>query len=183
MTKKIFRWGGIGFGVFVVLVIGIYLLLKHLEPMDEKSQIETAANNYLTSVQLLMHKQSEIDSLNGCIEKLKSDLSFLNLTNDSLKAQSEFKNNLIEEYKKNINQLNNKLTAATKTTVSIQELAKTYESMKAEEMRPILQKVSDKTIIAIYKNMNGRKRKDILNALSSERAAAITQQLAGASRE
>lgn len=182
MTKKIFRWGGIGFGVFVVLVIGIFLLLKYLEPMDEEIQFEIAANDNSMSKKLLMLKQSEIDSLNSCIEKLKSDLSFLNLTNDSLKAQSEFKNNLIEEYKKNINQLNNKLTAAAKTTVSIQELAKTYESMKAEEMRPILQKVSDKTIIAIYKNMNSRKRKDILNALSSERAAAITQQLAGASR-
>jgi len=182
MTKKIITWGGIGFGVFVVLVAGIFLLLKYLEPMDEEIQLEIAANNNLMSKKLLMLKQSEIDSLNSCIEKLKSDLSFLNLTNDSLKAQSEFKNNFIEEYKKSINQLNNKLTAATKTTLSIQELAKTYESMKTEEMRPILQKVSDKTIIAIYKNMNSRKRKDILNALSSERAAAITQQLAGASR-
>ncbi|MCD6441259.1 MAG: hypothetical protein J7L86_05690 [Candidatus Marinimicrobia bacterium] len=182
MLKNVFKWGGIGLGGFFVLVLGIFLLLKHLEPIDEETQIEITSNDKLMSKKLLMLKQSEIDSLNSCIEKLQSDLSFLNLTNDSLKAQSEFKNNLIEEYKKSINQLNNKLTAATKTTVSIQELAKTYESMKPEEMRPILQKVSDKTIIAIYKNMNARKRKDILNALSSERAAAITQQLAGASK-
>ena len=178
--KKIGTWIGISLGAFVVLIVGIFILLNFLEPMDEDMQIDIAASNITISKKMIMQKQSEIDSLNSKIEKLNSDLFFSNLTNDSLKEHTKFKNNLIEQYKKDINKLNKNLLAATKTKVSIQELAKTYDTMKTEEMRPILEKVNDKTVIAIYKNMNSRKRKDILKALSSERAAAITQRLAGA---
>lgn len=178
--KKIGTWIGIGLGTFVILVVGIFILLNFLDPMDNDMQIDIAVSNIAISKKMIMQKQSEIDSLNNKIEKLNSDLFFSNLNNDSLREQTKFKNNLIEQYKKNINILNKNLLAATKTKVSIQELAKTYDTMKTEEMRPILEKVNDRTVIAIYKNMNSRKRKDILKALSSERAAAITQRLAGA---
>lgn len=178
--KKIGTWIGIGLGTFVILVVGIFILLNFLDPMDNDMQIDIAVSNIAISKKMIMQKQSEIDSLNNKIEKLNSDLFFSNLNNDSLREQTKFKNNLIEQYKKNINILNKNLLAATKTKVSIQELAKTYDTMKTEEMRPILEKVNDRTVIAIYKNMNSRKRKDILKALSSERAATITQRLAGA---
>jgi len=178
--KKIGTWIGISLGTFIVLVVGIFFLLNFLEPMDEKTQIDIVASNIAISKKMIMQKRSEIDSLNIKIEKLNSNLFFSNLTIDSLQNDTQFKNNLIERYKKDIKKLNKNLLLSTKTKVSIQELAKTYDTMKTEEMRPILQKVNDRTVIAIYKNMNSRKRKDILKALSSDRAAAITQRLAGA---
>ena len=178
--KKVVTWVCICLGTFVVLIVGIFLLLNFLEPMDDNMQIDVAANSNKISKNMLVLKQTEIDSLNNKINKLKSDLFFSNLTGDSLREQIGFNNRLIEQYKQNINKLNKDILAATKTKVSIQELAKTYETMKSDEMRPILKNVNNKTIIAIYKNMNSRKRKDIFKALSSERAAAITQRLAGA---
>ena len=178
--KKVVTWVCIGLGTFAVLIVGIFLLLNFLEPMDDNMQIDVASSSNTISKNMLVLKQTEIDSLNNKINKLKSDLFFSNLTGDSLREQIGFNNRLIEQYKQNINKLNKDILAATKTKVSIQELAKTYETMKSDEMRPILKNVNDRTIIAIYKNMNSRKRKDIFKALPSERAAAITQRLAGA---
>ncbi len=180
--KKILVYVGIAFVSFIVLVIGIFFVLTYLEPMDENMQADIAASSNSITKKILKQKQIETDSLNTKVDKINSDLFFSNLVRDSLKEQIEFKDRLIDQYKKNIEKLNKDVIAANKITISIQELAKTYETMKTDEMRPILKNVNNKTVIAIYNNMNGRKRKDILNALSSERAALITQRLAEAGK-
>ena len=180
--KKILVWISIAFVSFIVLVIGIFFILSYLEPMDENMKDSIAAGSNSITKEILKQKRIEIDSLNTKVDKINRDLFFSNLVIDSLKEQVEFKDRLIDQYKKNIEKLNKDLIVANKVNISIQELAKTYETMKIDEMRPILKNVNNKTVIAIYNNMNSRKRKDILNALSSERAALITQRLAEAGK-
>jgi len=63
--------------------------------------------------------------------------------------------------------------------ISIKELAKTYETMKVSEIKPILDNVDDDTVIALYKNMGTRTRKNLIKSLSGGRAAQITEKLAG----
>lgn len=179
--KKIGKWIGIIIGSFVVLVGIIFAILTFIEPGDEnKAAIIT--ENKSTSPQLLDEKQLEIDNLIGEIKKQKNELFFSKLIVDSLGEALRFSNSLINGYKDTIEKLNEDLLAKKKVEVRIKELAKTYETMKVEEMRPILAKVDDETVIAIYENMSSRSRKTIMNALSGERAAMITIRLAGVNK-
>ena len=58
------------------------------------------------------------------------------------------------------------------------DLAKTFSSMKTDEMRPILKNIDDNTVKMIYKNINNRMKKNFLLALTPQRAASLTKQLA-----
>ena len=80
-------------------------------------------------------------------------------------------------------ELLNKLEMAKRQVISIKDLAKTYESMKPEEMKPILSNLDDGTVIAIYNSMSGRNKKIIFKALNPKRAAEITELLAGNKKE
>jgi len=179
--KKILLWMGIGVGGFIVLIVIIFVILSFLEPVDENLQAaELPGQNASIPAAVQQVEPSELDSLKSEIKDLKSVLFFANLEKDSLIEQIEFRDGLIEGYKKTIDRLNKDLLGANKRSVSIKELAKTYETMKPGEMRPILEKVDDETVIAIYKNMSSRSRKSIFQALPGERAAIITKRLAGA---
>ncbi len=102
---------------------------------------------------------------------------------DSLNNQLMLQENLINEYKNQNEELLNDLELAKRQVISIKDLAKTYESMKPEEMKPILSNLDDGTVIAIYNSMSGRNKKTIFKALSPKRAAQITELLAGGKKE
>lgn len=178
--KKILYWVIGGIILFVVLVAITFMILLYSDPVNDKVKDEVIRENDKVVNQLLEQKQLKIDSLVTELDKMKSDLFFCELAIDSLEEQIEFKDRLIEEYKNTIELLNRELAINESIEEDIKNLAKTYETMKVEEMRPIMENIDNETVIAIYRNMNPRKRKDILNALSDKRAAEITKILAGA---
>lgn len=102
---------------------------------------------------------------------------------DSLNNQLMVQENLINEYKNQNEELLNDLELAKRQVISIKDLAKTYESMKPEEMKPILSNLDDGTVIAIYNSMSGRNKKTIFKSLTPKRAAKITELLAGGKKE
>ena len=102
---------------------------------------------------------------------------------DSLNNQLMLQEEIINEYKNRNEELLNKLEMAKRQVISIKDLAKTYESMKPEEMKPILSNLDDGTVIAIYNSMSGRNKKIIFKALNPKRAAEITELLAGNKKE
>jgi len=102
---------------------------------------------------------------------------------DSLNNQLMIQENLINKYKNKNEELLNRLELAKRQVVSIKDLAKTYESMKPEEMKPILSNLDDGTVIAIYNSMSSRNKKTIFKALNPKRAAEITELLAGGKKE
>ena len=102
---------------------------------------------------------------------------------DSLNNQLMLQEEIINEYKNRNEELSNKLEMAKRQVISIKDLAKTYESMKPEEMKPILSNLDDGTVIAIYNSMSGRNKKIIFKALNPKRAAEITELLAGGKKE
>jgi len=119
------------------------------------------------------------DSLKNIIKQNTGDYFFLKITVDSLYEQLNIKNELVENQLAQIELLVKQVKNAEQKRQFLKELTKTYETMKVTEIRPILEKLDDATIIALYKNMSGRTRKNIINGLSSDRAAQITKQLAG----
>jgi len=102
---------------------------------------------------------------------------------DSLNNQLMLQENLINDYKNKNEELLNSLELAKRQVISIKDLAKTYESMKPEEMKPILSNLDNGTVIAIYNSMSGRNKKTIFKALNPKRAAEITELLAGGKKE
>ena len=102
---------------------------------------------------------------------------------DSLNNQLMLQEEIINEYENRNEELLNKLEMAKRQVISIKDLAKTYESMKPEEMKPILSNLDDGTVIAIYNSMSGRNKKIIFKALNPKRAAEITEILAGGKKE
>ena len=102
---------------------------------------------------------------------------------DSLNNQLILQEEILNEYKNRNEELLNKLEMVKRQVISIKDLAKTYESMKPEEMKPILSNLDDGTVIAIYNSMSSRNKKIIFKALNPKRAAEITELLAGGKKE
>ena len=102
---------------------------------------------------------------------------------DSLNNQLILQEEILNEYKNRNEEILNKLEMAKRQVISIKDLAKTYESMKPEEMKPILSNLDDGTVIAIYNSMSSRNKKIIFKALNPKRAAEITELLAGNKKE
>ena len=68
------------------------------------------------------------------------------------------------------------ITGAPGTSVSI---AKVYESMRAEDAAPILDRLDDATLRVVLGRMRERQMGAILAAMSRERAVAVTKAFAG----
>ena len=134
----------------------------------------------------IAEKDSVIDEQNPVIaEKDSFDIKLIDSreTVDSLYNQLTLKENLLNDYKTKYKDL---LIEAEKEKIlseSIKVLAKTYESMKPKELKPILTNVDDGTVIAIYNNMSNRSKKIIFKSLNSKRAGKITEILAGVDRD
>lgn len=119
-----------------------------------------------------------LDSLRQRSRKLQRDLFMSQVMLDSIKQQLAAKEELIKEYEKAIDELKKELEGLKKREEGIKELAKTYEAMKPVELKPILEKLDDRTIIDVYFNTSSRKRQNIMKALSPDRAARITKKIA-----
>lgn len=177
--KRILIWVGASIGLFVVLVGITFAVLSANSPDEEILIVEYGATSKDVESKALKVKQAEVDTLQVQLLDTKSQIFFNKGEIDSLTEQLSFKDGLISGYKKEIEKLNGKLLKNETQTVSMKELAKTYESMKANEMKAILANVNDKVVIDIYKNMSAKTRKTLFQALDQKRAAEITETLAG----
>jgi len=198
--KGTLKWVLIGGGSFVILVGLIFVVLMIFEPSPEapsvpEEKIATVTGDENQNADPQNSDQtdatdqedgsnskanpSELDSLQNLVQNLQSDIFASSVMTDSLKDVITFQGNLIDGYKKNIDDLNGQVLEREKQTVSLKELAKTYESMKVADIKPILKNMDDATVIAIYKAMGSRTRKSIMMALTAQRAAVITEILAG----
>jgi len=153
--------------LIIVAAIMIFILPEKEAKETGKDQLNKSAVKVDTS-KSTVPKLSETDSLKQIIEKQKSVVDSLN--RELTKLKIDFDN----EQKSN-EDLTEKLINKTSEVEKAKELAKTFSSMKVDEMRPILQNVDDETIALIYENMSNRVRKNFLLALSSNRAALLTE--------
>lgn len=183
--KKILIIFGIGMGMFLVLVVVLFIILSKLQPAEPPPMAERPEDPNRRSVTslLLEQRESEVDSLKTQVTDLKNENFAQSVAIDSINEVVVFKDNLITEYEKEINELNDRLLDKQKRQNNIKELAKTFETMKVADISPILNKVDNETVIAIYKHMGSRSRKMIMMALNDNRAAEITRKLAGSQQE
>jgi len=177
--KQIITWIGIILIVFILFIVGSFVFLNYTNPTQEPMEAAVAQGNEKAIQTRLKAIQAESDSLKKVIKNLRNELFFKEITADSLREQCALREDVVAGYKVEIEDLSTQLNAFNNRQVRVKELAKTYETLKAEEISPILSAVDDATIIAIYQNMSSRTRKNIIKALPGPRAAAITQQLAG----
>lgn len=167
----------IGFGSFLLFGFLFFVIMKVSEPNKQasKSTRQTSAkpnNKYVKNLEKRYKKlQTEL-------EKSKTNFSLKDTKIDSLKKLVTLLETNLDNSKNQIKKLDDKLTKTENEEKNGQDLAKTFASMKSEEMRPILKNIDDKTIKMIYKNINNRMKKNFLLALTPQRAASLTKQLA-----
>ena len=172
--------------IIVVLTFGggaVYFFIFN-NNAEEELVSEINGNNFLDS--LTDSIQPNIITLDTVIivdEPQMEDTINTQAIIDSLNNQLMLQEDLINEYKNRNEELLNKLEIAKRQVISIKDLAKTYESMKPEEMKPILSNLDDGTVIAIYNSMSGRNKKIIFKSLNPKRAAEITELIAGGKKE
>lgn len=181
--------------LFFIIVVGLSFvgLVYTAPPIETNQEVSTniskeniqntgddiSGQNMVSTPSSPAGTMSVRDSLKNIIKKNTGDYFFLKITVDSLYEQLNIKNALVENQHTQIELLEKQVENAEQKRQFLKELTKTYETMKVTEIRPILEKLDDATIIALYKNMSGRTRKNLINGLSSNRAAQITKQLAG----
>ena len=179
------------FILLVGLVFGILIFMENSD--DTKNEVESIEivseeNNSVLGF-LLDAKQVQIDSLLNLTQLFTDSISEFIEVNDSINKLnlSMAKQNKADSLKIfQLEQTNQKMqsdqqaktAAANASTANVRELAKTYEQMKINEMKPIFAKLDDKTIIDLYNAMSARKKPLVLKALSTDRAAVITKKLA-----
>lgn len=177
--KKILTWVGIGVVFFAVLVVVIFFILSYLEPEPDVPPVAMVPNG--VDPKILVAKQEEINSLNMIILGLKDSLKLREIRADSLQEQIQFRDGIIREYTRTVENLNIQMASLNQRVLNVKELAKTFETMKIEDMKPILAQIDDPTVIDLYTNINSRNRKNLLMALSTSRAAALAQKIANLS--
>jgi len=141
---------------------------------------DTIQSNIITKDTVIIVNEDTVNIVN---EPEIEDSINIQAIIDSLNNQLMLQENLINDYKNKNEELLNSLELAKRQVISIKDLAKTYESMKPEEMKPILSNLDNGTVIAIYNSMSGRNKKTIFKALNPKRAAEITELLAGGKKE
>ncbi len=181
--KQVLMWSLIMVVLFIVLIGASFFGLSYMTPNPEEIQQVRIGSENKRQTQIAeaeaKPKLSKADSLQIVIKDLTSDLFFTRITLDSLNDQIDLKETVIQYQITQLESLTENVRTLQDKNVSIKELAKTYETMKVAEIKPILDNVDDATVMALYKNMGTRTRKNLIKALSGVRAAQITQKLAG----
>jgi flagellar motility protein MotE (MotC chaperone) len=162
--------------------LAYFFFFNQNEDVENTSDLigEYAADSLLDSIPPVFTK---LDSITIMYDKCKEDSMSTQLKIDSLESEILFKDNLITDNIDEYKRLLDEVETLKNKSISIKVLAKTYESMKPEEMKPILSNVDDGTVIAIYQSMSNRSKKSIFKALNPKRAAKITEILAGVKKE
>lgn len=156
-------------GPVLILVILFFTIILPEKPPVKEVNVKTQQN--VEENELYKKLKNESDKLKLQIQKKDTIIDSLSKLITSQETEFKIKNNKIEE-------LTNKLSDKNEQTENAKELAKTFATMKTDEMAPILKNLDDETIILIYENMSNRVRKNYLLALSSQRAASLTKKIA-----
>lgn len=170
----------IGFGSLLLVVFIFFAVLKMTEP--ETKQIN-ASNPGSTKTAKVNNKyaknlEKKYKNLQKELTTVKNDIGKSSAVIDSLQNLLASQETSLSEKESRIEKLNESLTKKETQEKSAQDLAKTFASMKTDEMRPILKNIDDKTIRMIYENVNSRMKKNFLLALTPQRTASLTKQLA-----
>ena len=179
--KKILIMAVAGISIFIVLVGVIFFVLSSFNTPEPEPVLEESRYSNTRSVAslLLEVREKELDSLKT-IMKLRENEVFLRDTKiDSLNEVITGHTRMTTRLEQQITNLTRKLDENQNQEANLKDLAKTFETMKSNEIGPILNRVDDPTVIAIYRNVGSRSKKMIMTALSTERAAEITKQLVG----
>ncbi len=188
---QIVKWVSISFGIFIVLVGGIFAVLIFLTPSpqpeadqpqtnpDKKNEIKeqvTQLRKGLPAMEVnrIMNK---VDSLFTLIYRYEGQHKKNTAKIDSLSRLLEKERQEAAGFTSVIEKLKKQIAEKQSKEENARELAKTFSDMKVKQLAPILNKLDDETILLIYGQMRKTARKDLLLALNEKRAAGIAEKL------
>lgn len=188
---QIVKWVSISFGIFIVLVGGIFAALIFLTPppqpevdrpqtnLDKKNEIKKHVNQLRKGLPVMEVNRimNEVDSLFTLISRYEDQNKKNTATIDSLNRLLEKERQEAAGFTGEIKKLKKQITEKQSKEDNARELAKTFSEMKTKQLAPILNKLDDETILLIYGQMRKNARKDLLLALNEKRAAGIAEKL------
>lgn len=183
---KILKWIGFSVLPFILLVGGTFTVLKIMKPEPEvvnvaklhftdKQMLKILKSDTSRTAQLVNKMRAEYDTMKLVIQKYKQSILEQKIELDSLIILLEDKKRIIAMDSTKIEEMNLTLQKDLDLEQNSKSLAKTFGTMKAKEIAPILHKLDDETIMLIYMKMNSRLQKNILLGLPEERAARLTE--------
>lgn len=110
----------------------------------------------------------KVEALTGEVDAKRNKFDSLMSVNESLKDSMEL-------FREQLKMAQLAVERQQDLKANVKELAKTFESMKSDEMAPILKNLNNAVLVDIYSSMSSRSRKKFLVALSDTKAAEITQ--------
>lgn len=167
----------IGFGSFLLFAFIFFAILKVSAP-PKKSVEKTGAVAGKTNDKYVKNLEKKNKKLKEQLENSKNDFAEKDAKIDSLQNLLSQQQLNLKEQENQIEKLKTDIEKITNEKNNAQDLAKTFSTMKTDEMRPILKNIDDRTVKIIYKNINNRMKKNFLLALTPQRAASLTKQLA-----
>lgn len=158
--------------MFFVISVGLAIMIT-LNPPEPEVAEDMAADSAVADTVLTPLEQMKIR-----LAELEKQLSTQSERADSLQqlvGQMETSEKASAE---EVEQMKTTIAELEQSNADIKDLAKTFQNMKVEELRNILQQVDDDAAFKIYANMSNRSRKKLLLGLSGSRAAKLTERIA-----
>ena len=165
-----------GFVLFAAIVGAIFGYLSHTE-QESKENMEALEKKDISTMSEYITK-AERDSIINLIQVKDSIITARSHVKDSLEQVIQSNITSIDNYKQRVKDLESQIKKNTKRSENLKNIAKTYESLRVADLRPIVKKIGDTTLIGIYNKMSSRKRQKLLQALTPDRAAKLTNKLA-----
>lgn len=166
------KWILLSFGtMFFVISVGLAIIITlnppEQEAVDSLAADSVAADTVLTPLEEMTIRLAELEEQLGTQSRRADSLQQLvGQMETSKKARTE-----------EMEQMKSTIAELEKSNADVKDLAKTFQNMKVEELRNILQQVDDDAAYKIYANMSNRSRKKLLLGLSGTRAAKLTERI------
>ncbi|MFB0516431.1 MAG: hypothetical protein ACETWG_07495 [Candidatus Neomarinimicrobiota bacterium] len=159
--------------MFFVLMIVVFFLIFLLS----EGEGELAEEGWPVSDKELQEIIQQRDSLLADVDSLVAVVAVSNTALDSLGQELAFREATVKSLESRLQGKDAEIESLRRVDVNAQDMARTFATMTAAELTPIIAKLSDEVVLDIYKHTVTKRRKVLLAALGDARAAALTNRL------
>lgn len=163
--------------VIKIFLLGLFIVPAQISTEEKKATAEQSVpekkSDQIKDIQDIAEKEDTVKLalFEKKEEKLKTEEARIEIAQKELEEKIYELTNLREEIEKLLKE------KEEQDEQKIQHLVKIYSSMKGQEAAQIIERLPDKTVIAIFLRMKSDQVAKILPSMSKDRAIKVTQLL------
>lgn len=186
--KKTGIWVGGSVGLFVVLLVLIYLLFPYLKP-EKVAKVKkkiNSTNQPVSEKSNLYNKRSKhnkqrkaqpdvkIDSLNQIVTNQRKEIKSLT---EKYKHRKQMIDSLTRALKNKKNALRKMASTQQRHSVSVKKASQSLLNLGQRELAPIVNLLDTDQLMNLYRNASSRQRQKLLRTLKPKKAAVIMKKV------